>query len=85
VTSSFPGLPSAERDRFAGLVAEHGVEIRGGVRLPARRAEVEVGYLERLAAARLRKPVARGRPAISPPGFLPVGAVCRANDGHRIC
>jgi bifunctional non-homologous end joining protein LigD len=59
VACAFPGLPAAERQRFAGLVAERGVEVPGGVRLPAGRAEVEVGYLERLSAGRLREPVAR--------------------------
>jgi bifunctional non-homologous end joining protein LigD len=59
VACAFPGLPAVERQRFAALVAEHGVEVPGGVRLPAGRAEVEVAYLERLAAGRLREPVAR--------------------------
>jgi ATP-dependent DNA ligase len=57
--SAFPALPSAERARFAALVADHGVEVPGGVQLPAGGAEVEVGYLERLPAGRLREPVAR--------------------------
>jgi hypothetical protein len=64
VACAFPGLPSAERQRFAGLVAEHGVEVPGGVRLPGGRAEVEVGYLERLPAGRLREPVARAVRAV---------------------
>jgi bifunctional non-homologous end joining protein LigD len=59
IACAFPALPSAERQRFAALVAEHGVEVPGGVRLPTGRAEVEVGYLERLPAGRLREPVAR--------------------------
>jgi bifunctional non-homologous end joining protein LigD len=59
VACAFPALPLAERDRFAGLVAEHGVEVPGGARLPAGLAEVEVGYLEVLPAGRLREPVAR--------------------------
>jgi bifunctional non-homologous end joining protein LigD len=59
IACAFPALPSAERGRFAGLVAEHGVEVPGGVRLPAGLAEVEVGYLEILPAGRLREPVAR--------------------------
>jgi bifunctional non-homologous end joining protein LigD len=56
---AFPALPSAERDRFAALVAEFGIEVPGGLRLPDGRVEVEVGYLERLPAGRLREPVAR--------------------------
>jgi ATP-dependent DNA ligase len=59
VACAFPGLPSGERDRFAGLVAEHGTEVPGGVQLPEGRAQVEVGYLELLPAGRLREPVAR--------------------------
>jgi hypothetical protein len=55
----FPALPSAERDRFAALAAEHGIEEPGGLRLPDGSAEVEVGYLELLPAGRLREPVAR--------------------------
>jgi hypothetical protein len=54
-----PGLQASERGRFAALVAEHGVEVPGGVRLPAGLAEVEVGYLEPLPTGRLREPVAR--------------------------
>jgi bifunctional non-homologous end joining protein LigD len=64
VACAFPGLPVTERQRFAGLVAEHGVEVPGGVRLPAGRAQVEVGYLERLPAGRLREPVGRAVRAI---------------------
>jgi bifunctional non-homologous end joining protein LigD len=30
IACAFPGLPSAERGRFAALVAEHGVEVPGG-------------------------------------------------------
>jgi hypothetical protein len=56
---AFPALPSNERNGFAALVAEHGVEVPGGVRLSAGLAEVEVGYLELLPAGRLREPVAR--------------------------
>jgi bifunctional non-homologous end joining protein LigD len=59
IACAFPALPSAERGRFAALVAEHGVEVPGGVRLPEGRAEIEVGYLELLPAGRLREPVAR--------------------------
>jgi bifunctional non-homologous end joining protein LigD len=59
IACAFPGLPSNERGRFAGLIAEHGVEVPGGVRLPAGVAEVEVGYLELLPAGRLPEPVAR--------------------------
>jgi bifunctional non-homologous end joining protein LigD len=59
VACAFPGLPARERERFAGLVATHGVEVPGGLRLTTGRAEVEVGYLERLPAGRLREPVAR--------------------------
>jgi bifunctional non-homologous end joining protein LigD len=59
IACALPGLPAAERQRFAGLVAAHGVEVPGGVRLPAGRAEVEVGFLERMPAGRLREPVAR--------------------------
>jgi hypothetical protein len=59
IACAFPGLPSAERDRFAVLVAEHGTSVPGGVRLPEGRAEVEVGYRELLPAGRLREPVAR--------------------------
>lgn len=59
IVSAFPAFPSAERQRFAALVADHGVEVPGGVQLPAGRAEVEVGYLERLPAGRLRQPVAQ--------------------------
>ena len=58
IASAFPALPSAERQRLAALLAEHGIEVPGGVQLPAGRAEVEVGYLERLPAGRLREPVA---------------------------
>jgi bifunctional non-homologous end joining protein LigD len=43
VACAFPGVPSTERGRFAALVAEHGVEVPGGVWLPAGLAEVEVG------------------------------------------
>jgi bifunctional non-homologous end joining protein LigD len=59
IACAFPALPSAERERFAALVADHGVEVPGGVRLPAGLAEVEVGFLELLPAGRLREPVAR--------------------------
>ncbi len=58
IASAFPALPSGERHRLATLLAELGVEVPGGVQLPAGRAEVEVGYLERLPAGRLREPVA---------------------------
>jgi bifunctional non-homologous end joining protein LigD len=59
IACAFPGLPSAERERFAALVAEHSVEVPGGLRLRESRAEVEVGYLELLPGGRLREPVAR--------------------------
>jgi hypothetical protein len=59
VACAFPALPSAERGRFAALVAEHGVEVPGGVRLPGGLAEVEVGYLELLPGGRLGEPVAQ--------------------------
>jgi bifunctional non-homologous end joining protein LigD len=59
IACAFPGLPSAERDRFAVLVAEHGTRVPGGLQIPEGRAEVEVGYLEVLPAGRLREPVAR--------------------------
>jgi hypothetical protein len=59
IASAFPALPSVERERFAALVAEHGIELLGGVKLPKGGAEVEVGYLERLSASRLREPLAR--------------------------
>jgi bifunctional non-homologous end joining protein LigD len=66
IACAFPALPSSERGRFAALVAEHGIEVPGGVRLPAGLAEVEVGYLELLPASRLREPVARAVRAIGP-------------------
>ena len=47
------------------LLATPGVEVPAGCGSPAGRAEVEVGYLERLPAGRLREPVAcavQGRP-----------------------
>jgi hypothetical protein len=59
VACAFPSLPASERGRFAALVADHGVEVPGGVRLPGGLAEVEVGYLELLPGGRLREPVAR--------------------------
>jgi bifunctional non-homologous end joining protein LigD len=59
IACAFPALPAGERGRFAALVADHGVEVPGGVRLPAGVAEVEVGYLELLPSGRLREPVAR--------------------------
>jgi hypothetical protein len=49
VACAFPALSSSERGRFAAPVAEHGVEVPGGVRLPEGLAEVEVGYLELFA------------------------------------
>ncbi len=58
IACAFPALPSPERQRLAALLAAHGVEVPGGVQLPAGRAEVEVGYLERLPTGRLREPVA---------------------------
>jgi bifunctional non-homologous end joining protein LigD len=64
IACAFPALASAERGRFAALVGEHGVEVPGGVRLAAGRAEIEVGYLERLPAGRLREPVARAVRAV---------------------
>jgi bifunctional non-homologous end joining protein LigD len=64
IACAFPGLPGSERGRFAALVADHGVEVPGGVRMPAGLAEVEVGYLELLAAGRLREPVARAVRAV---------------------
>jgi len=67
IVCAFPGLPSVERERFATLVAEYGVEVPGGVRLPVDRAEVEVGYLERLAGSRLREPVACAVRAVEGP------------------
>jgi hypothetical protein len=45
-------------------VAEHGIETPGGLRLQEGRAEVEVGYLERLPTGRLREPVARAVRAV---------------------
>src|SRR5262249_43924526 len=59
IACAFPALPSAERDRFAVLAAEHGIEMPGGLRLPEGSAEVEIGYLEVLPGGRLREPVAR--------------------------
>jgi hypothetical protein len=41
-----PRVASACQSRFAALVAGRGVEVPGGVRLPAGLAEVEVGYLD---------------------------------------
>ena len=49
IACAFPALPSGKA-ALAALLAEHGVEVPGGVQLPAGRAEVEVGYLERLPA-----------------------------------
>jgi bifunctional non-homologous end joining protein LigD len=66
IACAFPALPSNERGRFAALVANHGVEVPGGVRLPAGLAEVEVGYLELLPAGRLREPAARAVRASRP-------------------
>jgi hypothetical protein len=55
---AFPGLAGIERDLCRAVIAEHGQEVAGGVEIPVGVAEVQVGFLERIAGGRLREPVA---------------------------
>jgi hypothetical protein len=80
VACAFPGLQASERGRFAALVAEHGVEVPGGVWLPAGLAEVEVGLSGAFTCWSAAGTSGPRIPGVCTPA-APYGWACRSVDG----